>query len=100
MFAQKLSSVDELIDYIGTQSVYCTMRGEKYVDFTPVTIDEYFSRNNISGEYFDGEGYRKISFSPEDNDIDHLRTFKFEDLTFTARYRLHSRFAGKGGQRP
>ena len=89
MFAQKLSGVDELIDYIGTQSIYCTMRDGKYVDFTPVTIDEYFSRKNIEGEYFDGESYRKISFSPESGDIEHLRTFKFEDLTFrgTIEYR-------------
>ena len=89
MFAQKLSSVDELVDYIGTQSIYCTMRDGKYVDFTPVTINEYFSKSNIEGEYFDGEGYRKISFSPENSDIDHLRTFKFEDLTFrgTIEYR-------------
>jgi len=89
MFAQKISSVDELVDYIGTQSIYCTMRDGKYVDFTPVTIDEYFSKSNIEGEYFDGESYRKISFSPENSDIEHLRTFKFEDLTFrgTIEYR-------------
>ena len=89
MFAQKISSVDELIDYIGTQSIYCTMRDDKYVDFTPVTIDEYFSKSSIEGEYYDGESYRKISFSPESKDIDHLRTFKFEDLTFrgTIEYR-------------
>ena len=89
MFAQKLSSVDELVDYIGTQSIYCTMRGGKYIDFTPLTIDEYFSRDNIVGEFFDGESYRKISFTPEKEDLDHLRTFKFEDLTFrgTIEYR-------------
>ena len=89
MFAQKISSVDELIDYIGTQSIYCTMRDGKYVDFTPVTIDEYFSKCSIEGEYFDGESYRNIAFSPESKDIDHLRTFKFEDLTFrgTIEYR-------------
>ena len=89
MFAQKLSSVDELVDYIGTQSIYCTMRDGKYVDFTPVTVDEYFSKSNIEGEYFDGEVYRRISFSPENSDIEYLRTFKFEDLTFrgTIEYR-------------
>lgn len=89
MFAQKISSVDELVDYIGTQSIYCTMRDGRYVDFTPVAIDEYFSKDRIDGEYFDGESYRKISFSPESSDIDHLRTFKFEDLTFrgTIEYR-------------
>ena len=89
MFAKSVGSVDELIDYIGTQSIYCTMRDGKYVDFTPVTVNEYFSKNTIEGEYFDGERYRKITFSPEDSDIEHLRTFKFEDLTFrgTIEYR-------------
>ncbi|EWM52245.1 glutamylcysteine synthetase [Ruminococcus flavefaciens] len=89
MFAQKLSGIEELVDYIGTQSIYCTMRDGKYVDFTPVTIDEYFSRSSIEGEYYDGESYRRISFSPESNDIEYLRTFKFEDLTFrgTIEYR-------------
>ncbi len=89
MFAQKLSSVDELVDYIGTQSIYCTMRDGKYVDFTPVTIDEYFSKSSIDGEFYDGGTYRKLSFSPENGDLAHLRTFKFEDLTFrgTIEYR-------------
>ena len=65
------------------------MRDGKYVDFTPVTIDEYFSKSGIEGEYFDGERYRRISFSPESSDIEYLRTFKFEDLTFrgTIEYR-------------
>ncbi len=89
MFAQKLSSVDELVDYIGTQSTYCTMRDGKYVDFTPVTIGEYFSKSSIDGEFYDGGTYRKLSFSPENGDLAHLRTFKFEDLTFrgTIEYR-------------
>ncbi len=89
MFAKPLADTDELIDYIGTQSIYCTMRDGKYVDFTPVTVNEYFSRDSINGEYFDGETYRTITFSPETSDLDHLRTFKFEDLTFrgTIEYR-------------
>lgn len=89
MFAKPLSSVDELVDYIGSQSIYCTMRDGRYVDFTPVTVNEYFLRNEIEGEYFDGETYRKIVFAPDERDLDHLRTFKFEDLTFrgTIEYR-------------
>ena len=89
MFAKPLADTDELIDYIGTQSIYCTMRDGKYVDFTPVTVNEYFSRDSITGEFYDGSAYQKITFAPEDSDLDHLRTFKFEDLTFrgTIEYR-------------
>ena len=89
MFGKKVSGIDELIDYIGTQSIYCTMRDGKYIDFTPLTIEEFFSRDSVEGEYFDGEGYRKISFVPDISDLEYLRTFKFEDLTFrgTIEYR-------------
>ena len=89
MFGKKVSSIDELIDYIGTQSIYCTMRDGRYIDFTPLTLDEFFSRDSVEGEYFDGEKYRKISFTPEISDLEYLRTFKFEDLTFrgTIEYR-------------
>lgn len=89
MFAKPLADTDELIDYIGTQSIYCTMRGGRYIDFTPVTVNAYFSRSSITGEYFDGERYQTIEFAPQQSDLDHLRTFKFEDLTFrgTIEYR-------------
>lgn len=89
MFEKEITTIDELIDYIGTQSIYCTMRDGKYIDFTPVPVDQYFSHDAIMGEYFDGERYRKIVFAPEIGDLEYLRTFKFEDLTFrgTIEYR-------------
>lgn len=89
MFEQELGSIDELLEYIGTQSIYCTMRDGKYIDFTPIPVREYFSRDSISGEYFDGKEYRPISIKPVPEDIEYLRTFKFEDLTFrgTIEYR-------------
>ena len=89
MFEKRIGSVDELIRYIGSQSIYCTMRNGKYIDFTPVTVEEYFSHETLKGEYFDGNRYRKITFSPEISDLEYLRTFKFEDLTYrgTIEYR-------------
>ena len=89
MFEKEIATIDELIDYIGTQSIYCTMRGGKYIDFTPVPVEQYFSRDTIEGEYFDGERYQKIMFTPEIGDLEYLRTFKFEDLTYrgTIEYR-------------
>ena len=89
MFEKEIATIDELVDYIGTQSIYCTMRDGKYIDFTPIPVDQYFSLDTIEGEYFDGERYQKIEFSPENEDLEYLRTFKFEDLTFrgTIEYR-------------
>ena len=89
MFGKKVSNIDELIDYIGTQSIYCTMRDGRYIDFTPLTLDEFFSSDSVEGEYFDGEKYRRITFAPDISDLEYLRTFKFEDLTFrgTIEYR-------------
>ncbi len=89
MFSQTLGSTNELIEYIGTQSLYCTMRDGKYIDFDPVRVCDYFNKRELQGEYYDGERYRKISFAPIESDLDYLRTFKFEDLTFrgTIEYR-------------
>ena len=89
MFSLPIHSVTELVEYIGTQSIYCTMRNGKYIDFKPVRVSDYFERETIHGQYFDGNEYREITFKPEKSDIDYLRTFKFEDLTFrgTIEYR-------------
>ena len=89
MFCQELKSIGELIEYIKSQSIYCTMRDGRYIDFEPVTVREYFAAKKLSGEYFDGKSYRSIEFSPQLDDIQYLRTFKFEDLTFrgTIEYR-------------
>ena len=89
MFEKRIDSIDELVEYIGTQSIYCTMRDGRYIDFNPVRVSEYFDLDRVQGEYFDGERYKTIEFTPEESDIDHLRTFKFTDLTYrgTIEYR-------------
>lgn len=89
MFDEQLKSVEELLEYIKSQSVYCTMRDGKYIDFKPTAVREFFELDRVSGEYFDGNSYRTVEFSPECGDLQYLRTFKFEDLTFrgTIEYR-------------
>ncbi len=82
MFGYSLKSVDDLVDYIKTTSIYCTMRNGRYVNFTPIPINEYLKTDSVKGEYFDGEGYREIEIFPTLEDLLYLRTFKFEDLTF------------------
>ncbi|MBQ8959774.1 MAG: glutamylcysteine synthetase [Ruminococcus sp.] len=82
MFEYKLRDTDDLLSYIKTQSIYCTMRDGKYIDFTPIPVIEFFDRESVTGEYFDGNEYKKVTFSPVLEDLEYLRTFKFEDLTF------------------
>ena len=82
MFECEFDSVDDLMNYIESESIYCVERGEKYINFPPVNIMEYFKQDFVMGEYFDGKQYQSIQVIPEIDDIDYLRTFKFEDLTF------------------
>ena len=82
MYGLKFESVEELILYIRSMSLYCVMRDGKYVNFSPTPLSEYFSSKEIRGElYQDGE-YHTVTIRPELSDLEHLRSFKFEDLTF------------------
>ena len=75
-------SIVELIEYILKTSIYCTEQEGKYINFTPTVITEYFERDKINGEYFEDGKYREITFNPKKEDLNYLRSFKFEDLTF------------------
>ena len=82
MFNCELESVEDLLSYIETTSIYCVERNGKYINFIPIKIVEYFEKELIEGEYYEDGHYKKIKFKPELEDIKYLRTFKFEDLTF------------------
>lgn len=82
MYGLEFESVEEIILYIQSMSLYCVERNGKYINFRPVPLTEYFSSEEIKGEYFDGERYQEISIHPEITDLQYLRSFKFEDLTF------------------
>ena len=82
MYGLEFESIDEIIFYIRSMSLYCVERDGKYVNFHPIPLAEYFSTEEIAGEYFDGEQYQPIIVHPEISDIQYLRSFKFEDLTF------------------
>ncbi len=82
MFNEELSSIDELVEYIANMSMYCVERNKKYINFSPVPLYEYFNSESIEGEYFEDGRYKKIIFKPEIKDLDYLRSFKLEDLTF------------------
>lgn len=80
----KLHSIDELISYIESMSLYCLERDDKYINFKPTVLTDYFSQDSMTGEYYDSDtqSYRQITFQPVISDLDYLRSFKFNDLTF------------------
>lgn len=82
MFDCEIESVEELQSYIESTSMYCVEREEKYINFPPIPVMEYFERDVVTGEYYADGFYHEISFAPAIEDLDYLRTFKFEDLTF------------------
>lgn len=82
MFNCQMESEEELLSYIESTSMYCVERDGKYINFPPVNIMEYFKKTYIDGEYYENGDYKKIRFTPRIEDIEYLRTFKFEDLTF------------------
>lgn len=81
MFDCSLDSEEDLLSYIESTSIYCVERGEKYINFPPVNIMEYFEKPWVEGEYYENGVYKKIRVTPQIEDIQYLRTFKFEDLT-------------------
>ncbi len=82
MFNEELSSIDDLVEYIAHMSMYCVERNKKYINFSPIPLYEYFNSESIEGEYFENGKYNKIIFKPDIKDLDYLRSFKLEDLTF------------------
>jgi len=82
MYGLEFESIDEIMSYIKSMSMYCVEREGKYVNFHPIPLVQYFAADKIKGEYFDGEKYQQIIVHPEISDLQYLRSFKFEDLTF------------------
>jgi len=75
-------TIDELVDYMLQTSIYCTEKGDKYINFPPKVITDFYSEKTIHGEYYQKGNYHPISFKPNGTDFHYLRSFKFEDLTF------------------
>jgi len=82
MHETELEDADEVAAYIRSMSLYCVERDGKYINFAPTPLARYFSSPVMEGEYFDGNAYQTISFAPMPGDLEYLRSFKFNDLTF------------------
>lgn len=86
----EVGSTREIMAYIRSMSLYCTEREGKYINFPPTPIDEYFRKDVVEGEFFNGRGYEKIRWEPKLSDLEYLRSFKFVDLTFRGTLELRS----------
>lgn len=82
MYDCDLESIDDLLEYICSTSIFCTERDGKYICFKPIPITEYLKSGKIKGQYYENGSYIQTEFTPEPQDINYLRTYKFEDLTF------------------
>ena len=82
MYGLHFESVDEIILYIRSMSIYCVMRDGKYVNFHPMKLVDYFASDTVEAEMFCDGIYHKVKIHPELSDLSYLRSFKFEDLTF------------------
>ena len=89
MYDCDIQTTEDILNYISTTSIYCVERNGKYLNFPPVNILEYFTRDRLTGEYTENGEHILMEFQPQPDDIAYLRTFKFEDLTYrgTIEYR-------------
>lgn len=89
-WGEEVRSLEDIVDYISGMSLFCCERDEKYINFRPLPVSEYMARDNVRGEYYDGNKYREIEFIPDVSDVDHLRSYKYVDLTFRGTIELRS----------
>lgn len=82
MYGLEFESVEEIILYIRSMSLYCVERDGKYINFSPIRLADYFASDQIEGEYYDHGVYQKTKIRPRLSDLKDLRSFKFDDLTF------------------
>ena len=85
-----VSSIQEIVAYIRSMRLFCAERGDKYLNFPPTPLVDYFNADAITGEYWNGEAYEALSFQPRAEDHHYLRSYKFVDLTFRGTVELRS----------
>lgn len=82
MYDREFGSIEEFIEYVSSAAIYCVEREGQYINFRPTMLYEYFNSKRITGEYDEKGIKHSFEFTPMESDIQYLRTFKFEDLTF------------------
>ena len=89
MYDTSIRDLDEYIEYVKGQSIYCVGKNDRYYHFEPTPLREYVRLDAVTGQYYKNGAWHADVFHPEVGDIEHLRTFKFADLTYrgTIEYR-------------
>lgn len=89
MFDIELTDIDELVQYIKGTSLFNVARDGKYIFFTPISAQRFFQMEQVEGRIFNGDHFIPYTFKPQPSDLQYLRSYKFEDLTFrgTIEYR-------------
>ncbi len=89
MFEIELTDIEELVEYIKRTSLFNVARDGKYIYFTPIPAEQFFQMESVEGMVFNGDHFVPYVFHPEPSDLEYLRSYKFEDLTFrgTIEYR-------------
>lgn len=82
MYDEKLNDIPDLVSYLESMNIYCVMRNNSYINFPSISLDEYYTKDDIEGEIYDDGKYEKINIKPSFDDIEYLRPFKFINLTF------------------
>ena len=69
--------------------MYCVGKQGRYFHFQPIPLREYVQKDRITGQFYADGAWHTADFRPEIEDVAHLRTFKFADLTYcgTIEYR-------------
>ena len=82
LYDTEFHSTEEVVSYIQSMSLYCVEKNGKYINFPPTPLEQYFTAEKLTGEYYDGQRYQTIDFTPAIEDLAYLRSFKLEDLTY------------------
>ena len=86
----EIHTIDDLVEYIASMSMYCVERDGHYLYFKPMTVKDYFRTQEVTGTWHDEKGAHQLTFEPLEEDIRYLRSFKYVDLTFRGTLELRS----------
>ncbi|MBQ7446543.1 MAG: glutamylcysteine synthetase, partial [Eubacterium sp.] len=58
----EIRTIDDLVEYIASMSMYCVERDGHYLYFKPMTVKDYFRAAEVTGTWHDEEGAHQLTF--------------------------------------